>query len=157
MNISQDVSLVQDDFTDENLFSISTHNPWFIDVANYLVSCKLPQNLFPREKHKIVQLSANYSWIKGDLYRTRPDLIMRKCVREYEMYDVLKACHNEPCCGNFFDKSTTYKVLNVGYYWSTLFKYAKKFVLAVMLNAREWKIQSQLIRCLFRPRYQLSI
>ena len=33
---------VDDDFPNENLFSISIHVPWFEDIANYLVLGKLP-------------------------------------------------------------------------------------------------------------------
>lgn len=117
-----------DDFLDENLFAISTLTPWFTDMANYLVTRKFPQNISTREKHNIVQQGENYSWIDGDQFYTGPDLIMRRYVREYEMFDVLNDCHNEPCGGNFTDKRTTYKVLHAGYYWPTLFKDAKNFV-----------------------------
>ena len=41
---------VDDDFMDENLFSISTFTPWYADVANYLVTDKLPQGMKSREK-----------------------------------------------------------------------------------------------------------
>ena len=44
------------------------------------------------------------------------------------MYDILQACHDGPYGGNFSDKRTTYKVLHQGYYWSTLFKDAEKYV-----------------------------
>ena len=47
---------------------------------------------------------------------------------EDEIFDILKACHDEPCGGHFADKITTYEVLNSGYYWPTLFKYAKTYV-----------------------------
>jgi hypothetical protein len=49
-------------------------------------------------------------------------------VREDEFFDILKACHDEPCVGNFVDKQTTYKILCLGYYWPTLFRDAKKYV-----------------------------
>ena len=44
------------------------------------------------------------------------------------MFNILKACHNEPCGGNFADKRIPYKVLTSGYYWATLFKDAKPYV-----------------------------
>ena len=53
---------------------------------------------------------------KVDIFRIGPDLIIRKCVREDEMYDILQACHDGPCEGHFPDKLTTYKVLHQGYY-----------------------------------------
>jgi hypothetical protein len=41
---------VEDKFPDENLFTISTFTLWYADVANYLVTEKMPQKLSPREK-----------------------------------------------------------------------------------------------------------
>lgn len=84
-------------FPDENLFSISTYTPWYVDVANYLVIGKFPQNLSSREKQRIIQLSANYMWRDHCLYRTRSDLVIRRCVREDEMHDILKYFHDGPC------------------------------------------------------------
>jgi hypothetical protein len=42
---ASDSTPIDDDFPDENLFSISTYIPWYADVANYLITKKLPQNL----------------------------------------------------------------------------------------------------------------
>jgi hypothetical protein len=55
----------------------------------------------------------------------RTDLIICRCVREDELFDIFKACHDEPYGGNFADKQTSYKILNLRYYWPTLFKYAR--------------------------------
>jgi hypothetical protein len=119
---------VDDSFPDEHLFVVSTNILWFADIANYLATGKLPQHLSPRERQQIVKNNATYSWIGGDLFRTGPDMIIRRCVREDETYDILKACHDSPCGGHFTDKRTAYKVLHQGYYWPTLFKDAKKYV-----------------------------
>lgn len=67
-----------------------------------------------------------YSWMGGDLYKTRPDLIIQRCVREDEMHDILKADHDGPCGGHFSDKRISYKILHLGYYWPILFRDAKK-------------------------------
>ncbi len=40
-----------------------------------------------------------------------PDLMIRRCVREDEMPDILKEFHDEPCGGHFSDKRTAYKIL----------------------------------------------
>ena len=40
-----------------------------------------------------------------------PDQVTHRCVREDETYDILQACHDEPCGGHFAAKRTTYKVL----------------------------------------------
>jgi hypothetical protein len=45
-----DSTPVDNDFLDENLFSISTFTPWYANVANYLVTDKMPQGMTSREK-----------------------------------------------------------------------------------------------------------
>eukprot|EP00253_Pinus_taeda_P010140 PITA_10140 len=58
------------------------------------------------------------------------DQEIRRCIREDEVYDILKDCHDGPCGGHFADKRTTHKVLRMGYYWPSLFKDANKYVRA---------------------------
>jgi hypothetical protein len=117
-----DNALVDDNFLDENLFSISTFTPWYANVANYLVIGKMPQKLSPREKQKVIQLNANYMWHDDCLYKTEPNLVIRRCVRQDEIHDILQACNDGPCGGHFADKRTTYKFLQFGYYWPNIFK-----------------------------------
>jgi len=64
---------VDDSFPDEYLFAVSAHSPWYADIANYLVTGKLPLHLSHREKRKIIQQSARYSWISGCLFHTGLD------------------------------------------------------------------------------------
>ena len=65
-----------DEFPDEHLFTISTHTPWFTDIANYLATGKLPQHLSSKEKQGIIRLSSTYSWMGGDLYKTGHDIFV---------------------------------------------------------------------------------
>ena len=51
-----------------------------------------------------------------------------KCVREDEIFDILKEFHDEPCGDHFSDKQTSYKVLKLGCYWPTIFKDSKAYV-----------------------------
>ena len=48
-------------------------------------------------------------------------------MREDEKYDILHACHNESCGVHFATKRTTLKILTIGYYWPTLYKYATNY------------------------------
>jgi hypothetical protein len=98
---------VDENFPDESLFDIYTYIPWYAYVENYLVIGKLPQNLSLQEKHRIIQLSTNYMWHDDCLYRTGPELVIRRCVREDDMYDIFKVFHDGPCGGHFADKRTT--------------------------------------------------
>jgi len=53
-NTNED-SPLEDKFPDEYLFAITTKTPWYADIANYLVTGKLPPHLFPSERRKIIQ------------------------------------------------------------------------------------------------------
>eukprot|EP00253_Pinus_taeda_P025276 PITA_25276 len=130
MSKPMDTAAVEDQFPNENLFVVTIKTPWYADVANYLAIGKLPKHLTPNERKQIVQRSARFSWIGGYLFHTRADMHIRRCVREDEIFDILKACHVEPCGGHFAYRRTGHKVLQTGYYWPTIFKDAKKFVQA---------------------------
>lgn len=80
---------VNGNFLDENLFSFSIKSPWFKDMTNYLATRKLPPYFSSNQKKKIIRKSANYSWIKGDFFFTGPDLIICRCFKEDEVYDIL--------------------------------------------------------------------
>ena len=67
-------------------------------------------------------------WHDDCLYKIGPDLVIRRCVREDEIHDILQAYHDGPCGGHFADKRTTYKFMQSSYYWPTFFKDAKTYV-----------------------------
>ena len=125
-----DAAMVEDQFPNEHLFAITVKIPWYADVANYLAVGKLQKHLTPNERKQIVQRSTRFSWIRGYLFHTGADMHIRRCVREDEIFDILKACHNGPCGKHFADQRTGHKVLQIGNYWPTIFKDAKKFVQA---------------------------
>jgi hypothetical protein len=79
---------VNDNFPDENLFAVAVKTPWFADTANYLATGRLPAHLSTPQKKRIIQQSAYYSWVGSDLFYTSPDMIIRRCVREYEIPDI---------------------------------------------------------------------
>ena len=54
LTISNDCTATEDSFPDEYLFSISTHSPWYVDIANYLVAGKIPHQLSSKERMKII-------------------------------------------------------------------------------------------------------
>ena len=108
------------------LYQYNLHG--FADIDNNLSSGKLLPHFSPREKRQIIKQIARYFWIRGDFFYTRNDLIIRRCIREDPILDILKACHDEPCDSHFAYKRTTYKVLRLRYNWPTLFRDTKKYV-----------------------------
>jgi hypothetical protein len=55
-------------------------------------------------------------------------LIIRRCVQEDEVPEILRSCHDGPCGGHFSDKCTPYKVWHSSYYWPSIFKDDAKYV-----------------------------
>jgi hypothetical protein len=99
-------------------------------VDNYLVAGKLPTHISLREMKLIIQCSARFTWIGGYLFHIGADLQIQICVRDDEIYDVLKAGHDEPCGIHFAERRTGHNILQMGYYWPLVFKDVKKYVQA---------------------------
>ena len=57
-------------------------------------------------------------------------MVIRCCVPEHEQEQILRKCHSEAYGGHHAGDRTTHKVLQSGFYWPTLFKDARKFVLS---------------------------
>eukprot|EP00253_Pinus_taeda_P017976 PITA_17976 len=96
--------------------------------ANYLVSAQFPPYLSSKEKRKIVRKSAPFTWIGGNLFKLGPDQILRRCVREEEVFDILLTYHDGPCGGHFAAKRTAFKILQAGYYWPTLHQDVRRHI-----------------------------
>ena len=56
--------------------------------------------------------------------------VIRCCVPEHEQEQILRKCHSESYGGHHAGDRTAHKVLQSGFYWPTLFKDARKFVLS---------------------------
>eukprot|EP00253_Pinus_taeda_P005004 PITA_05004 len=120
--------MVDDQILDEHLFSISVLSPWFADIANYLVSAQFPPHLSSKEKSKVVRKSAPFTWIGGNLFKLGPDQVLRRCVREEEVFYILLTYHDGPRGGHFVAKRTTFKILQAGYYWPTLHQDVTRYI-----------------------------
>ena len=130
LHTPDDPVAIDDSFLDEHLFLLTTQNPWYVDIANYLTTGRTPPHFSAKERRLLAEKSFNFSWISRFIFYTRTDQVTQRCLREDETYDILYACHDEPCGGYFASKRTAMKILNTGYYWPTLHKdaaqYAKK-------------------------------
>ena len=109
---------IDDSFSDDQLAAINvSHNTArYADYANYIVAKYLP----PR----------HYFWDDPHLYKEGVDGIIRRCVPKHEQGQILRKCHSEAYGGHHAGDRTAHKVLQFGFYWSTLFKDAHKFFLS---------------------------
>ena len=62
------------------------------------------------------------------MYKHCANQVIRRCVPEEEIESILTHCHALACGGHFRGNRTTVKVLQLGFYWPTLFKDAHHFV-----------------------------
>jgi hypothetical protein len=102
---------VEDEFLDEHLFVVTTKPPWYADMINYLAAGRLLAHISSKERKLIVQCSARFTWINGYLFHIGADLQIRRCVRDDEIYDILKSRHDEPCGGHFADRGSGHEIL----------------------------------------------
>ncbi|KAK0581724.1 hypothetical protein LWI29_017165 [Acer saccharum] len=120
---------IKEEFLDEQLFELqSLLIPWFADVVNYLASDIVPPELNVHQKRKFFAELKFYFWDEPLLFRLCGDGVIRRCVPEEEMLDILGHCHSKECGGHFGASRTARKVLQSGFWWPSLFKDSRSFV-----------------------------
>ena len=72
----------------------------------------------------------HYFWDDPHLYKEGVDGFIRRCVPMHEKEQILRKCHSEAYGGHHAGDRTAHKLLQSGFYWPTLFKDARKFVLS---------------------------
>ncbi|RVW23429.1 Retrovirus-related Pol polyprotein from transposon 17.6 [Vitis vinifera] len=114
---------INDDFLEESLmFLVKT--PWYAHIANYLVTGESPSEWNAQDRmHFFAKIHAYY-WEEPFLFKYCVDQIIRKCVPEDEQQGILSHCHENACGGHFASQKTAMKVLQSGFTWPSLFKYA---------------------------------
>ena len=71
----------------------------------------------------------HYFWDDPHLYKGVVGVIRRR-VHEHEQEQILRKCHSEAYRGHHAGDRSAHKVLQSGFYWPTLFKDSRKFVLS---------------------------
>lgn len=126
-NAPFDDNPINESFPDEQLLAISSHEPWFADIVNYLVTNEIPTHWTKAEKDVFFSRVHYYFWDDPYLFKYCPDQIIRRCVPEHEHRSILSFCHDMACGGHFSSQKTAAKILESGFYWPTLHKDANTF------------------------------
>ncbi|GJT13493.1 reverse transcriptase domain-containing protein [Tanacetum coccineum] len=122
---TSDESEVNDNFPGETLMKIDTRDePWFADFANYLVSDIIPKGLTYQQKNKFFSDLKHYFWEEPYLFKVCFDGMIRRCVSGPETRTILDQCHHGPTGGHYGPNTTAKKVLDSGFYWTTIVKEA---------------------------------
>ncbi|KAH9671232.1 hypothetical protein KPL70_017283 [Citrus sinensis] len=85
---------LNESFPDEQLMSVEVL-PWYADIVNYLVTGKLPEHWTKQDKAKFFAKIKNFFWDDPYLFKYCADQIVRRCVPENEILNILSFCHEQ--------------------------------------------------------------
>ena len=77
-----------------------------------------------RKKRTLRLKSAQYQLIDGVLFRQNYDQVLLRCSEKDGAEHILTELNDGLTGGHFSRETTTHKVLRLGCYWPTLFRYA---------------------------------
>jgi hypothetical protein len=120
--------LVNDALPGEQLMSIKSSIPWFADLVNYLVGNVIPSEYSYQQKKKFMHDVREYYWDEPHLYKQCADGIIRRCLPSEEVKSVIYHYHSGPYGGHASTAKTQAKVLQVGFYWPSMFNDIFHFV-----------------------------
>jgi hypothetical protein len=118
---------IVEEFPDEHLLLIQ-ERPWFADMPNFKAARIIPDMFSRQQKKKFLKDSSYFVWDDPYLFKIGGDGLLRQCVSREESKSILWHCHNSPYGGHFNGERNAAKVLQSGFYWPTIFKYAHIYV-----------------------------
>jgi hypothetical protein len=104
---------IHDYMRDDTLLKVSTTEPWYANIINYIVASYIP----PRaDKKKIIRDSILHLWHDPYLYRECVDGLLRRCIPTFEPWKILEHCHSSPYGGHYGAFHMNAKVRQSGFY-----------------------------------------
>ncbi|GJY34141.1 reverse transcriptase domain-containing protein [Tanacetum coccineum] len=138
---------ITDEFLDEHLMilkaELNSNEPWYADYVNYIVGKIVPPNWTPKKRRRFFSQVKNYFWDKPYAFKLCSDNVMRRCVAENEIFEILAHCHSGPTGGHHSASITGRKVYESGFYWPSIFKDAKDYVMRCDASQRSGNISSR--------------
>eukprot|EP00253_Pinus_taeda_P033154 PITA_33154 len=92
-------------------------------VADFLsrmpkpIDAAIVEDQFPDEHLFVVAVKTPWYADVANFLAVGADMHIRRCVREDEIFEILKSYHDEPCGRHFIDRRTGHKVLQTGRDW----------------------------------------
>ncbi|GJZ11761.1 reverse transcriptase domain-containing protein [Tanacetum coccineum] len=124
---------IADKFPDEHLMILKTKlnedEPWYADYVNYIVRKTVPPNCTPEKRRRFFSQVKNYFWDEPYAFKLCPDNVMRRCVAGDEILEILAHYHSGPTGGHHSASITGRKVYESGFFWPSIFKDAKDYVM----------------------------
>ncbi|GJR59270.1 putative nucleotidyltransferase, ribonuclease H [Tanacetum coccineum] len=139
---------ITDEFPDEHLMilkaELNNDEPWYADYINYIVGKIVPPNWTPEKRRRFFSQVKNYFWDEPYAFKLCSDNVMRRCVAGNEILEILGHCHSGPTGGHHSASITGRKVYESGFYWPSIFKDAKDYVMRCDACQRSGNISSRI-------------
>ena len=98
---------------DDRLFVVTATPDWYAGIVKFLTTQQLPAEWTKEERMKVRVNSRHFAVVDNRLFRRRADTILRSCVSQVEVPDILEACHDSACGGHFSGQFTGQKYLEL--------------------------------------------
>jgi hypothetical protein len=104
---------INDYMREDTLQKLSTTNPWYANIVNYIVANYIPPGA---DKKKIIRDSRLHLRDDPCLYWVCTDGLLRRCIPSFETWKILEHCHSSPYRGHYGAFCTNAKVWQSGFY-----------------------------------------
>ncbi|GJV79042.1 putative nucleotidyltransferase, ribonuclease H [Tanacetum coccineum] len=138
---------ISDEFLDEHLMmlksKLNNSEPWYADYINYIVGKVVPIKWSAKRIKRFYSQVKNYFWDEPYVFRLCIDNVMRRCVVGSEILEILAHCHSGPTGGHHSASITGRKVYESGFFWPSIFKDVKDYVMRCDACQRSGNISSR--------------
>ena len=120
-----------DDFFPDGKFLAISHRttPWYDDLINIKVCGVIPTGLSYQQQKRFISSVKYYVWEEPLVCKLCEDGTYRRCLSEDEVPSVLHHWHALTYGGHVGSDKAIAKVLQPGFYWPTLFKDVRTFIM----------------------------
>ncbi|GJU29097.1 reverse transcriptase domain-containing protein [Tanacetum coccineum] len=138
---------IADEFLDKHIMilkaELNDDETWYADYVHYIVGKIVPPNWTP-EKRRFFSQVKNYFWDEPYAFRLCPNNVMKQCVARSKILEILVHCYSGPTRGHHSASITGRKVYEFRFFWPSIFKYAKDYVMRCDACQRSGNISSRI-------------
>lgn len=116
IEMGKEPTSLKEGLPDAQLFVVCITDGHFEDIIHFLTTETTPREYLVQQKKELVVRAANFSVIKGHLYKMGNDEILRRYVPEFERSEILAKSHDGIVGGHYAGRETTQKILHAGFW-----------------------------------------